>query len=86
MQPDGTNLITNSQASNSAPPSKNGTAVNQLFKVPRGCFFVMGDNRNKSYDSRHWGFVHAEDIIGKASLVFSPKDCSMHTVHSWPVL
>lgn len=34
-------------------------------KIPEGMFFVMGDNRQVSYDSRELGFVKREDILGK---------------------
>ena len=42
--------------------------------VPQGKFFVMGDNRNYSSDSREWGFVSKSDIIGKSFFVYWPPD------------
>ena len=40
--------------------------------VPPGHYFVLGDNRGASLDSRDWGFLPAEDIVGKAWAVVWP--------------
>jgi signal peptidase I len=38
--------------------------------VPKDSLFVMGDNRDQSYDSRYWGFVPLRDVRGRAFLIY----------------
>jgi signal peptidase I len=44
--------------------------------VPEGCYFAMGDNRDSSLDSRYWGFVPRENIMGKPLIIYWSFDAS----------
>lgn len=42
--------------------------------VPPNCYFAMGDNRDNSLDSRYWGFVPRDNIVGKPAVIFWSYD------------
>lgn len=66
--------IPNTPISDAAQEMLEKHVVNGEVVVPPNCYFAMGDNRDSSFDSRYWGFVPAENIIGKPLIIYWSYD------------
>ncbi|HBR14742.1 MAG TPA: signal peptidase I [Candidatus Omnitrophica bacterium] len=44
----------------------------EVTLVPEGTVFVLGDNSGSSHDSRYWGFVPKENVVGRAEVIYWP--------------
>ncbi len=62
------------------PEAQNPRDNTKPVKVPENSYFVMGDNRDRSYDSRFWGFVKNEKIRGLAFIKYWSWDREKNSV------
>lgn len=72
IQVDNARVLVNGVALNEPYISSPSTPVTNTWKVPPDKYFVLGDNRPVSDDSRYWGCVPKDLIVGKAVVIYWP--------------
>lgn len=60
--------------------SNDENGESKVFIIPQGQYFFMGDNRDQSADSRYWGFVKEEYLVGQAWMVWLSCNSTLPTM------
>jgi signal peptidase I len=55
-------------------PTRPRVGLKNPIKIPPGQYFILGDYRDNSNDSRYWGFVPLNNIVGKADHIFASRN------------
>ena len=67
-------LIINGEVQNEPYTAELADYTLPPLRVPPGQVFVLGDNRNKSFDSHYWGFLPVKNVIGHAIFTYWPPN------------